>query len=86
MKNTYGENEHRLTVQELPTFRAETQMSRAGTVPSDGDWTYLGGFNGHANDNTQDSWGIMKSYPIGGNQWHNNVQPSTVVAIWIRVA
>ena len=86
MKNTYGENEHRLTVQELPTFRAETQMSRAGTVSSDGDWTYLGGIGGHANDNVQDSWGIMKSYPIGGNQWHNNVQPSTVVAIWIRVA
>ena len=45
-----------------------------------------GGSSGHANDNIQDSWGIMKSYPIGGNQWHNNVQPSTVVAIWIRVA
>ena len=45
-----------------------------------------GGSSGHANDSEPDSWGIMQSNPIGGNQWHNNVQPSTVVAIWIRVA
>ncbi len=45
-----------------------------------------GGSIGHANDEVLDSWGSMKSDPIGGNQWHNNVQPSTVIAIWIRIA
>ena len=80
----FGEYTHKLTVEELPTFRVETPMTRGGSYPTNNDWTWLSGANGHANDGTTDSAGLMKSLPAGGNQPHNNVQPSKVVFIWLR--
>ena len=82
----FGEYAHKLTVEELPTFRVETQISRAGSHPTDSDWTWLSNASGHANDGTTDSAGLMKSKPTGGDQPHNNVQPSKVVFIWIRTS
>jgi len=82
----FGEYTHKLTVEELPTFRVETPMTRAGGHPTDSDWTWLSNSGGHANDSTTDSAGLMKSLPAGGDQPHNNVQPSKVVFIWIRTA
>lgn len=82
----FGEYAHKLTVDELPIFRAETPLTRAGSIPSNNDWTWLSNDGGHANDNVTDSYGLMKSLPIGGDQTHNNVQPSKVVFIWIRTS
>lgn len=82
----FGEYSHKLTVEELPTFRVETPMTRAGGHPTDSDWTWLSNSGGHANDGTTDSAGLMKSNPAGGDQPHNNVQPSKVVFIWIRIS
>ena len=82
----FGEYSHNLTVEELPTFRAETQMERDGYRPTDSDWTRIGNGGAHAGDNIADSYGLMKSKPIGGDQPHNNVQPSKVVFIWLRTS
>lgn len=82
----FGEYTHVLTVEELPKFRVETQISRASSHPTDNDWTWLSNAGGHANDGTTDSVGLMKSKPTGGDQPHNNVQPSKVVFIWIRIS
>ena len=82
----FGEYAHNLTVEELPTFRVETPITRAGGHPTDSDWTWLSNSGGHANDGTTDSYGLMKSIPAGGDQPHNNVQPSKVVFIWLRTS
>lgn len=82
----FGEYTHKLTVEELPTFRAETPMERDGYRPTDNDWTWTGNNTGHSADNVTDSSGLMKSRPIGGDQPHNNVQPSKIVFIWIRTS
>ena len=81
-----SESPHNLTVEELPTFRAETPMERDGYRPTDSDWTRIGTEGGHAGDNITDSYGLMKSRPIGDDQPHNNVQPSKVVFICIRTS
>lgn len=80
----FGEYSHKLTIEELPTFRVETPMTKGGSQPTDNDWTWLSNSGGHANDGTTDSAGLMKSNPAGGDQPHNNVQPSKVVFIWLR--
>ena len=82
----FGEYTHKLTVEELPTFRVETPMERDGFRPTDKEWTWLGANTGHAGDNITDSYGLMKSIPIGGDRPHNNVQPSKVVFIWLRTS
>lgn len=82
----FGEYTHKLTVEELPTFRVETPITRAGSIPTNNDWTWLSNDGGHANDGTIDSSGLMKSIPAGGDQPHNNIQPSKVVFIWIRTS
>ena len=82
----FGEYAHKLTVEELPTFRVETPMSRAGSHPTDNDWTWLSSAGGFANDGTTDSAGLRKSNPAGGDRPHNNVQPSKIVFIWLRTA
>lgn len=82
----FGEYTHKLTVEELPTFRAETPITRAGSIPTNNDWTWLSNDGGHANDGTTDSYGLMKSKPIGGDLSHDNVQPSKIVFIWLRIS
>lgn len=82
----FGEYTHKLTVEELPTFRAETPITRAGSIPTNNDWTWLSNDGGHANDGTTDSYGLMKSNPIGGDLSHDNVQPSKIVFIWLRTS
>ena len=82
----FGEYTHELTVEELPTFRVEVPQTVGGYAPTNSDWTRLSNSNGNANDNETDSSGLMKSRPTGGDQPHNNVQPSKVVFIWIRTS
>lgn len=82
----FGEYSHKLTIEELPTFRVEVPRILGGYVPTDSDWTWLSNSNGVANDNITDSSGLMKSRPLGGDQPHNNAQPSKVVFIWIRTS
>lgn len=80
---TYTET---LTINQIPTMRVETPITRAGKHSSNSDWTWLADSDGHANDGVIDSAGLMKSRPIGGGMSHNNVQPSIVIYVWRRTA
>lgn len=70
--NQYGSYTHKLTVPELPSHDHEVQ----GVNQGDSD----GGGNGMGWNPTR------RSGSTGGDQPHNNVQPSIVVAIWRRVS
>lgn len=80
--NTFGEYDHTLTLDEAPPHRHKLKHGYdngsvnggAGTVASDtGNWS--GDFIPDANVSSE-----------GGGLAHNNVQPSNVVAFWLRTA
>lgn len=82
----YGKYSETLTLDQIPTFKAKTPATWAGTKRTDENWQYLSEVNGHANDGVPDSLGIQSSEPIGGGQSHNNVQPSIVIYVWKRIS
>lgn len=80
--STHGEYEHKLSIAEMPSHRHKLKHGRdngstdnnAGTLASDTDrWS-----NQYIPDSTQEA--------VGGDQPHNNVQPSIVVYMWKRTA
>lgn len=80
--STHGEYEHKLSIAEMPSHRHKLKHGRdngstdnnAGTLASDTDrWS-----NQYIPDSNQEA--------VGGDQPHNNVQPSVVVYMWKRTA
>ena len=77
-----GEYEHQLTVPEMPSHdhrkddydRASETADRTGPTMHYGEGG-VGGFQG-----------VYATGKAGGNQPHNNVQPSVVVGKWVRIA
>lgn len=94
MGNVFGENTHKLVTAETPSHTHSTYpYNKFGSKASEssketysgGDYTktteeYGGG------DMTAANWTLATEKSIGGNQPHNNIQPSIVVAYWLRVA
>lgn len=75
--STYGENEHILTIAEMPEHGhklAEASGTTGGSGAVDANSTIVDPGNDQAIGKT------------GGGQAHNNVQPSMVLAIWKRTA
>ena len=70
----YGEYEHKLTVEEMPTHTHDVAQRR-GDIDLD---------NGGSDSGTHN--GLGASLPTGGDLPHNNVQPSIVVYFWKRTA
>ena len=70
----FGEYEHKLTVEEIPSH-THNAASRRGDIDLDNG----GRDSGANNSNTPTS-------ATGGDQPHNNVQPSIVVYMWKRTA
>lgn len=89
--NTYGELEHVLTTDELPSHTHTEMDEESGTAypvsgPDDGTPTRpvtLGTFDS-AQGTTADGY-ALQSGATGNNQAHNNVQPSLVVGMWKRL-
>ena len=75
---TYGEYKHKLTIQEMPShahkFNDCAWIDGKGNIQSASNNSW---FNGGYMSNTTNT---------GGNQAHNNLQPSIVTYFWKRIA
>lgn len=99
--NIVGEFEHQLTVNEMPShnhsaapYNLFSGIASDGGIIADGagdsitvpgtDWN-----NSHSEIQVAKigprAKEAMREKPAGGNQPHNNVQPSVVVAVWVRL-
>lgn len=94
LKTEFGEYEHQLTVDELAEhkhsvwpFDKFTAIALEAKLETQGSGDYR---NAHeeiaSGDYTQADWERAKERPAGKNKAHNNVQPSIVVAYWLRTA
>lgn len=72
--NVFGDYTHQLTIDEMPSHTHDVAQIRSN-IDLD---------NGGRDSGTQN--GLGASVPAGGDQPHNNVQPSIVIEVWRRVA
>lgn len=74
--STYGEYDHKLTIDEMPRHRHDIDISGQDTG------------NAERPDGTSrtDARNYVPTEYEGGDKAHNNVQPSIVVCIWLRTA
>ena len=80
MGNTFGENTHKLTIEEMPShYHTSTDYTAEGTDYDNNSMYY--GDPGAGNIE-----GTIKTGSTGGNQPHNNIQPSIVTGYWLRTA
>ena len=74
--NTFGENEHILTVEEIPNHTHEVNFHKGN----------ISGSTRPATQNTSASAANITTGGAGGGQPHNNIQPSIVAGCWLRTA
>lgn len=83
----FGEYEHKLSEEEIPAHKHRSYISWGGSgTPDVEGFQRVSSWDGHANDNVSDSFGYQETTFTGGDQPHNNVQPSIVVYFWKRTA
>lgn len=94
MGNTFGANTHTLVTAETPSHTHSTApWNKFGARSSDTTTnTTATSFDRNSlsdelaiGDFTTANWTLATEKSIGGNQPHNNIQPSIVVAYWLRV-
>lgn len=76
MKNQFGANTHKLTVAEMPSHTHDITINSDDT-------------NGDYPEDAAGRAGYFRTAiteATGGDQPHNNIQPSIVVAYWLRTA
>lgn len=95
MGNEFGANTHKLTIAETPSHSHSTApYNKFAAKASDTalNSTVVGGDRNNTTEElaigrfTDANWTLATEKSIGGNQPHNNIQPSIVVAYWLRVA
>lgn len=108
MGNTFGENEHKLTIEEMPIHKHSKGdiynkfLAKASDVLAlplnsgyigNGSGLTPSGFDNNNNGNEHQSgqmsaksWSESTEASVGGDQPHNNIQPSIVAAYWLRTA
>lgn len=72
MGNTFGKNTHQLTIEEMPSHDHDS-------LPRGSSSGITGVDNGGAVE-------AIRTGKRGGDQPHNNIQPSIVAAYWLRTA
>lgn len=75
-----GEKKHKLTVEEMPSHGHNVDVGSTSSLSKN---KFASGWRPLNIDYT-DYEGTI--YPTGGDQEHNNIQPSEVVAFWRRIA
>ena len=76
MGNEFGANMHKLTIDEAPSHTHPVNFRTGG----------IGGSGRPATDSQASIAGNLVTESAGGDQPHNNIQPSKVVAHWLRTA
>ena len=81
--NTFGENEHKLTIEETPSHNHndgtfDRLLTASGVNTASGSDPTPGHVSVHGVGG--------KIQPVGGDQPHNNIQPSIVAGCWLRTA
>ena len=86
--STFGEYEHTLTVDEIPGHQHGQRADSDGGANQPQVTNSSGGVDGLRGQTDPASTGKTQvmTDSAGGGLAHNNVQPSFVVAIWLRVA
>ena len=75
MMQQLGEYEHQLTTDEMPSHSHDVNFVTGG----------IGGSGRPATDSNSSSSANLKTNTLGGNQPHNNIQPSIGVGMWLRL-
>ena len=87
INSNYGEYEHQLTKEELPRHKHDMGADDGGNINVNyTPYTTHNADERRGIDTNDDGAMISPTGATGGDKPHNNVQPSVVVAIWIRVA
>lgn len=92
MKNTFGANTHLLTTDESASHAHGNGVALDSITNQDAAASFRGSkpITPPANNSTvgDNNTGLYEGLTeaIGGNQPHNNIQPSIVVAYWLRTA
>lgn len=76
MGSEFGANTHKLTIDEAPSHTHSVSFRTGG----------IGGSGRPATDSQSSNAANMVTESAGGDQPHNNIQPSKVVAHWLRTA
>ena len=74
--NTFGENKHKLTIEEMPSHTHDITINADDT-------------NGNYPEDAAERAGYFRTAiteATGGDQPHNNIQPSIVAGCWLRTA
>lgn len=97
MGNSFGANTHTLTIAQTPAHKHSPNNQYNKFLAVWGDWSDVDltkntpDFTGAEEDGeiigkmSLSNWNNAKEKSIGGGEPHNNIQPSIVVAYWLRV-